>query len=62
VFGAEAGPPTDYLAIYQADNGQEGPKLWRKSEEDGLIGKDPALFESFKNDVEALAKKYPAKP
>lgn len=62
VFGAEAGPPNDYLAIYQADNGQEGPKLWRKSEEDGLVGKDPTLFESFKTDVEALAKKYPSKP
>lgn len=59
VFGGEAGPPNDYLAVYQADKGREGPPLWKKSEEDGLVGKNPPLFESFRRDVEALAKKYP---
>lgn len=58
VVGAEAGPPDDYLAVYQADNGREGPRLWRKTEEDGFAGKNPALFESFKSDVESFAKKY----
>jgi len=57
VVGVEAGPPHDYLAVYQADDGREGPRLWRKSEEGGLAGSDPALFESFKNDVEAASKK-----
>ena len=57
VIGAEAGPPDDYLAIYQANDGKEGPRLWRKTEEDGLVGKNPALFESFKSEVEAAAKK-----
>ena len=59
VFGGEAGPPNDYLAVYQADRGREGPPLWKKSEEDGLVGRKPPLFESFRRDVEALAKKYP---
>lgn len=61
VFGGEAGPPSDYLAVYRAEHGREGPKLWRKSQEDGLVGKDPTLFESFKDDVETLAKKNPGK-
>jgi len=61
VFGGEAGPVDDYLAVYQADNGHEGPKLWRKTAEDGLVGRDPELVENFKTDVEALAKKYPPK-
>lgn len=62
VFGAEGGPPNDYLAVYQADDGREGPGLWRKTEEDGLVGKDPPLFESFKSDVESFAKKASNKP
>jgi hypothetical protein len=61
VFGGEIGPPGDYLAVYQSDHGQEGASLWKKSEDDGLVGRDPALFENFKHDVESLAKKYPPK-
>ena len=57
MVGAEAGPPSDYLAVYSADAGREGPRLWRKTENDGLVGQDPPLFESFKSDVEAAAKK-----
>ncbi len=57
VVGVEAGPPSGYLAVYQADDGREGPRLWRKTEEDGLVGRNPPLFESFKKDVEAAAKK-----
>lgn len=57
VFGGEAGPATDYLAVYHADAGHEGPNLWRRTEEDGLVGKNPPLLESFRKDVEALAKK-----
>ena len=57
VVGVEAGPPDDYLAVYQATDGQEGPRLWRKTEDDGLVGKDPPLVQSFKSDVEAAAKK-----
>ena len=61
VFGGEVGPPDDYLAIYEADHGQEGPRLWRKTEEDGLVGKNPPLFDQFRSDVEVFAKKYAAK-
>jgi hypothetical protein len=57
VVGAEAGPASDYLAVYQAEDGREGPRLWRKTEGEGLIGRNPPLFESFKNDVEAAARK-----
>jgi len=55
-IGAEAGPPSDYLAVYAAHEGEEGPRLWRKTEDDGLGGKDPPLLENFKSDVEAAAK------
>ena len=58
VYGAEVGPGNDYLAVYQAKDGREGANLWRHTEADGLVGKNPPLFESFKKDVEALAKKY----
>ena len=57
VFGAEAGPPSDYLAVYQANAGREGPRLWRKTEDEGLVGNNPPLIEDFKSDVEAAAKK-----
>ena len=58
LFGGEAGPANDYLAVYQADAGHEGPNLWRRTEEDGLVGKNPPLLETFRKDVEALAKKH----
>lgn len=57
VVGVEAGPPSDYLAVYQADDGHEGPRLWRKTQDDGLVGRNPPLLESFQADVEAAAKK-----
>jgi len=57
VVGVEAGPPNDYFAVYQANGGSEGPRLWFKTEEDGLVGKDPPILESFKDDVERAAKK-----
>lgn len=58
VFGGEVGPPNDYLAVYAADKGREGARLWVKSQDDGLVGNNPPLFVDFKDDVEALAKKY----
>ena len=61
VVGAEFGPSDDYLAIYAAENGREGVQFWSKTEKDGLAGKNPALFKSFRDDVESLAKKH-AKP
>ena len=62
VVGGDFGSPSqDYMAIYEAKNGREGVQLWRKTEEDGLAGKNPPLFQSFKDDVELLAKKQ-AKP
>ena len=61
VFGAEAGPADDYVAVYQNRNGEEGPRLWVKSEDGGLSGKNPSLIEALKKDVEALAKKQPTK-
>jgi hypothetical protein len=45
------------MSVYEANNGREGPRLWRKLEDDGLKGQNPSLFMSFKSDVEALAKK-----
>ena len=55
--GAEVGPDTDVMSVYEASNGREGPRLWRKLEDNGLKGQNPSLFVSFKSDVEALAKK-----
>ena len=57
VFGAEAGPADDYLAVYQADDGREAARLWVATQHDGLVGKNPPLFKNFKDEVEAAAKK-----
>jgi hypothetical protein len=57
VIGAEGGPPNDYLAVYQADEGKEGPMIWRKTEADGLVGTNPLLMQRFKDDVESFARK-----
>ncbi len=57
VFGAEVGPPDDYLAVYQADDGREATRLWVGTQHDGLAGKNPPLFKNFKDEVEAAAKK-----
>ena len=61
VVGAELGPSEDYMAVYASENGREGVQLWSKTEDDGLAGKNPPLFQSFKDEVESLAKKQ-AKP
>ncbi|HWC19135.1 MAG TPA: hypothetical protein VG498_19140 [Terriglobales bacterium] len=57
VFGAEAGPADDYLAVYQSDEGREAVRLWVRTQENGLAGKNPPLFQSFKDEVESAAKK-----
>jgi hypothetical protein len=61
VVGGEAGPANDYLAVYQNNNGREGARLWVKSEDGGLSGKDPELVQALKKDVEAQAKKQGSK-
>ena len=62
VVGAEAGPPDDYLAVYQSDYGREAVKLWVATMHDGLGGKNPPLFKNFKDEVESAAKKAGKKP
>ena len=62
VVGAEVGPADDYLAVYQSDRGREAARLWVQTQEDGLQGKNPPLYQSFKNEVESAAKKQPKKP
>lgn len=62
VFGAEVGPADDYLAVYQADGGREAARLWVATQHDGLAGKNPPLFKSFKDEVEAAAKNSGKKP
>jgi hypothetical protein len=62
VFGAEVGPPDDYLAVYEADNGREAARLWVGTQHDGLAGKNPPLFKNFKDEVEAAAKKSDKHP
>jgi hypothetical protein len=73
IVGAEAGPSADYLAVYDADHSsrssersdsvfegnhtQEGPVLWRATEQGGLDGDDPSLFERFRKDVDSIASK-----
>ncbi|HKR29220.1 MAG TPA: hypothetical protein VJT08_02015 [Terriglobales bacterium] len=62
VFGAEVGPPDDYLAVYQAEDGREAARLWVATQHDGLVGKNPPLFKNFKDEVEAAAKKSGKNP
>ena len=61
VIGAEAGPAEDYLAVYQADEGREAARLWVRTQENGLLGKNPPLFQSFRDAVESAAKQTKSK-
>ena len=61
VVGAEAGPADDYLAVYQANEGREAAQLWVRTQDDGLAGKNPPLFQSFKDEVESAAKRVKSK-
>jgi hypothetical protein len=61
VVGAEAGPANDYLAVYEANKGKEGARLWRGDEKDGLLS-PPSLVRNFRDDVEAAAKHRARKP
>ena len=60
-IGAEAGPDEDYLAVYQADKGREAARLWVRTEENGLLGRNPRLFQTFKDEVDSAAKKAQSK-
>jgi len=63
LVGAEAGPGEDYLAVYQAEEGREAARLWVRVEDNGLSGKNPRLFQSFKDDVESATNKvHPKTP
>jgi hypothetical protein len=47
----------DMLSIYESNGGQAGMLLWRETRPNGLSASSPALFESFKSDVERIPKK-----
>lgn len=56
-FRGELSSAADMLSIYECHGGQAGTLLWRESRPNGLSASSPALFESFKRDVERIPKK-----
>ena len=47
----------DRVVIYEAVGGRPGMRLWSAAETGGLAGSPPRLYKSFREEIEAAAKK-----
>ncbi|HUS18847.1 MAG TPA: hypothetical protein VMZ25_04310 [Terriglobales bacterium] len=56
--GAEAGPLVDIMEVHTGPNaGGSDLRLWQRARQEGFTGTPPRLFQQFKDEVEAAAKK-----
>ena len=56
-IGAELSSNEDRIAVYEAVGGRPGIRLWSATEAGGLAGSPPRLYKSFREEIEAAAKK-----
>jgi hypothetical protein len=56
-IGGQLSSNEDRIAIYEAVNGRPGIQLWSAAETGGLAGSPPRLYKSFRDEIEAAAKK-----
>lgn len=56
-IGGQLSSPDDRIVVYEAVRGRPGISLWSSAETDGLAGSPPRLYKSFREDMEASAKK-----
>jgi len=56
-IGGEISSGGDRLDVYEAVHGRPGSSLWSGAESGGFAGSPPQLYKSFREEVEAAAKK-----
>jgi hypothetical protein len=56
-IGGQLSSGEDRIAVYEAVRGRPGISLWSAAQTDGLAGSPPPLYKSFREEVEASAKK-----
>ena len=56
-IGGQLSSNEDRIAVYEAVGGRPGIRLWSAAEAGGLDGSPPRLYKSFREEIEAGAKK-----
>jgi len=56
-IGGQLSSNEDRIAVYEAVGGRPGMRLWSAAEAGGLAGSPPRLYKSFRDEIEAAAKK-----
>jgi hypothetical protein len=56
-IGGQLSSNEDRIAVYEAVGGRPGIRLWSAAEAGGLAGSAPRLYKSFREEIEAAAKK-----
>jgi hypothetical protein len=56
-IGGQLSSNEDRIAVYEAVGGRPGIRLWSAAEAGGLAGSPPRLYKSFREEIEAAAKK-----
>jgi len=56
-IGAQLSSNDDRVDVYEAASGRPGIRLWSGAEVGGMAGSPPRLYKSFREEVEAAAKK-----
>ena len=56
-IGGQLSSNEDRIVVYEAVSGRPGMRLWSAAEAGGLAGSPPRLYKSFREEIEAAAKK-----
>jgi len=56
-IGGQLSSNEDRIVVYEAVAGRPGMRLWSAAEAGGLAGSPPRLYKSFREEIEAAAKK-----
>ena len=56
-IGGQLSSNEDRVVVYEAVGGRPGIRLWSAAEAGGLAGSPPRLYKSFRDEIEAAAKK-----
>ena len=56
-IGGQLSSNEDRIVVYEAVGGRPGMLLWSAAEAGGLAGSPPRLYKSFREEIEAAAKK-----
>jgi hypothetical protein len=56
-IGGQLSSNEDRVSVYEAVGGRPGIRLWTSAGDGGLVGSPPRLYKSFREEIEASAKK-----